>query len=55
MTPSNRLWLIAVIIIISAGYAVLVKKDPELAAAIASGYVALLATAVVLLNVWKKP
>lgn len=55
MTPNNRLWLIATMIVISAGYAVLVKKDPGIASAIASGYVALLLTAVLLLNVWKKP
>ena len=55
MTANNRLWLIAALIIISAGYALLVKKDPGIASAVASGYVALLLTAVFILNVWKKP
>jgi len=55
MTANNRLWLIAALIILSAGYALLVKKDPGVAAAIASGYVAILLTGVALLNLWKKP
>jgi hypothetical protein len=55
MTAHNRLGVIAGLIILSAGYAVLVKKDPNLAAAVASGYVALLLTLFVVINVWKKP
>lgn len=55
MTPRTRLALIAGLIILSAGYAVLVKRDPTTAAAVASGYVALLLTLFVLINVWKSP
>lgn len=55
MTPHNRLGVVAGLILISAAYAVLVKKDPDLASAVASGYVALFLTVIVLLNVWKKP
>lgn len=55
MTPHNRLGVVAGVIVISAGYAVLVKKDPNLASAVASGYVALLLTVLFVLNVWKKP
>lgn len=55
MRPSTRLWLIAGIIVLSAVYAVLVVEDRNLAAAISSGYVALLLTVTLVLNVWKKP
>lgn len=55
MTPRIRLALIAGILIMSAAYAVLVKKDPGIAAAVASGYVAILLTVFFLLNTWKKP
>lgn len=55
MTAYNRLWAAVVLIVLSAGYAVLVKKDPNIASAIAAGYVALVVTAVLVLNVWKKP
>jgi F0F1-type ATP synthase assembly protein I len=55
MTANNRLLVIAGLIVLSAGYAVLVKKDPAVASAIAAGYVALLLTAIFVLNVWKKP
>ena len=55
MTANNRLWVIAGLIILSAGYAVLVKKDPNLAAAVASGYVAILLTVFLVINIWKRP
>lgn len=55
MTRNIRLGLIAAIIVFSAGYALLVKKDPSIAGAVATGYVALLLTVLLLLNVWKKP
>lgn len=55
MTPKIRLALIAGVIVLSAAYAVLVTKNPATAAAIASGYIALLATVFILINVWKKP
>lgn len=55
MTPRTRLGWIGGIIVLSAGYALLVKKDPGIAAAVASGYVAILLTVFLLLNLWKKP
>lgn len=41
-------------ILLSAGYAVLVAKNVELAKAAALGYIAVMLTAIVLINVWKK-
>lgn len=55
MSPKIRLILVGGILVISAAYAVLVEKDPGVAAAVASGYVAILLTIVFLLNTWKKP
>ena len=46
--------LCAVMILISASYAVLVAKDLELAKAVALGYIALMLTLIVIVNVWKK-
>lgn len=54
MNPTIRLMLCGAIILASACYAVLVKTDPQVASAIASGYVAALVSVFVLLNVWKK-
>jgi hypothetical protein len=55
MTAYSRLITVAVIILFSAAYAVLVKKDPALASSIAAGYVAVLLSVVIVLNLWKKP
>jgi hypothetical protein len=55
MKPSLRLWLSVAMIVMSAIYAVTVVKNPQIASAIALGYVALLLTVFVLVNVWKKP
>lgn len=55
MTAHSRLFLAFALIVLSAGYAVLVKKDPSLAGAVASGYVAVLLTVFLLINVWKRP
>ena len=55
MTPNTRLSLIAGIIIVSAAYAVVVRKDPSVASAIAAGYVAILVTVLSLVHFWKKP
>lgn len=55
MTANNRLWLIAGLIVFSAGYALLVKKDPELADNVWRIYIAIMLTTLVVLNVWKKP
>jgi hypothetical protein len=39
----------------SASYGVLVKKDPAIASAVAMGYVALILTIFVAVQVWRKP
>jgi hypothetical protein len=54
MKPETRLVLCIMIIIASSGFAVLVARDPNLASALASGYVAVLLTWFVLCNLWKK-
>ncbi len=54
MHPKTRLLLAVLIIIGSTAYGILVAFDRTLAAAISSGYVALLATIFILVNVWKK-
>lgn len=55
MTAFNRLWAVVGLIILSAAYGVLVKKDPSLASAASGGYVAFLLTVMLILNIWKKP
>jgi|tagenome__1003787_1003787.scaffolds.fasta_scaffold20513553_2 hypothetical protein len=55
MTAKTRLGWIATIIILSSAYALLVKKDPSIAGAVAVGYIALILTLFLLLNFWKKP
>lgn len=55
MRAHTRLTLSAVMIILSALFAILIDQDPQVASAVALGYVALLLTAFVLANVWKKP
>lgn len=55
MTPNTRLSLIAGIIVVSAAYAVVVRKDPAIASAIAAGYVAILLTVLALVHFWRKP
>lgn len=55
MKANTRLALSLAVIVLSAIYAVLVTKNPALASAIASGYVAVLLTIFLLVNVWKKP
>lgn len=55
MTSNTRLQISGVMIVVSAAYAILVARDPETATAIAAGYIALVLTAIVLVNVWKKP
>lgn len=55
MTPNTRLGLLAGIIVFSAAYAVIVRKDPALASAIAAGYVAALLTVLALVSFWRKP
>lgn len=55
MSSHTRLKLSAVMIVLSALFAVLVASDPQTASAISTGYVAVLLTAFVLVELWKKP
>lgn len=55
MTAHKRMLVIAALILLSAVYSLLVKKDQEIAETIAVGYVAILLTGMLLINVWKKP
>lgn len=55
MTSSARLMLSAALIVMSSVYAVLVAKSPEVASAVAAGYIAVLLSVFTLINVWKKP
>lgn len=53
MTPNTRLRLIAIMIMFSAIYAVLIVADRDLAGVIAVGYIALVLTVFVAVNAWK--
>lgn len=55
MRPKARLKLAAGIIVVSLLYGYLVAEDASVASAIAVGYVALLLTVLVVINIWKKP
>lgn len=55
MRPNARLLWIAIMILGSASYGVLVKKDPNVASAVALGYVGLILTIFVVVQVWRKP
>lgn len=55
MSSHIRLKLGALMIFLSALFAVLIAQDPQMASAVASAYVAILLTVFVLSNVWKKP
>lgn len=55
MNPSTRLKLSALMIFVSTIYGVVVAQDPDVAEAIALGYIAILLTVFILVNVWKKP
>lgn len=54
MPASLRLLLCGIVILISAVYTVLVVRDPSFASALASGYVALVVTVFLIVNLWKK-
>ena len=54
MTPQSRLKLIALLIVGSAGYAMLITKDVELAKVVGLGYVCVLLTILVVLHLGKK-
>lgn len=51
MTPNRRLWLVAVLIVLSASYAVIVTRDRSLAYALALGYIAIMLTVIVYLHI----
>lgn len=53
MTPNTRLRLVAIMIMLSAIYAVLIVADREIAGVIAVGYIAIILTVFVLVNAWK--
>lgn len=55
MRPSTRLFLSGVLIVLSAAYGVIVAEDPDVAAAIAAGYIAILLSVMFAVNHWKKP
>lgn len=55
MTPKTRLRLIVGLLALSTIYALLVGWNPELARAVAVGYIALMLTVLVLIQLWKKP
>jgi hypothetical protein len=55
MKPSTRLALIALIIVGSSLYALLVVRDPGLASAVATGYVAVFLSLFAIINLWKSP
>jgi hypothetical protein len=52
---NTRAFLIAALIIFSAGYASLIGQDEELARTLALGYIAVVITIILLIQVWKKP
>lgn len=54
MKPKTRLILCLVVIVGSALYGVLVSRDPDVASAVMLGYVGVMLTIVVAIEVWKK-
>lgn len=54
MGASTRLNLCIVVIVGSAIYALLVAQAPDFAEAVALGYIAVLLTILVAINLWKK-
>lgn len=55
MTPNLRLALVAFLLVGSAAYAVVAVKSPDLASAIAVGYVAILVTISTAIQIWRRP
>lgn len=55
MSSSTRLILSVAMIILSAFFAVLITRSPQVASDTATVYVAVLLTVFVLVNTWKKP
>lgn len=54
MGPNTRLRLSAFMIVFSVVYALLITEDRDLAEVVAVGYIALLLTVFVSVNIWKK-
>jgi len=54
MGPNARLRMSIFMIVFSAIYAVLIAENRDLAEALAVGYIALLLTVFVMVNIWKK-
>jgi hypothetical protein len=54
MTANTRLAVCAVVIILSAVYALILEQDQGLAEAVALGYIAVVLTLMFILNVWKR-
>lgn len=54
MFPRTRLMLCAGMIVLSAAYAVLISVNPRVASAIALGYIAILLTAFIAVNFWRR-
>lgn len=55
MARKTRLSLIGLLIVVSAVYAALVSKDPDLARTIMVGYIGMVLTIFVVNEMWKKP
>lgn len=55
MRPKTRLLLCAIVIVGSAGYALLITKNSELARTIMLGYIGLVLSVFVVNQVWRKP
>lgn len=54
MSPSTRLRLVAVVLLLSAVYAVLIAQDRDLAQAVAVAYISILLTIIFLISFWKR-
>lgn len=55
MTAKLRLTFCGVLILLSAVYALIVSIDIELAKVVALGYISLVLTIFLLLNIWRRP
>lgn len=55
MSANTRLASAGLLLIMSAVYGVIVAEDPDLASALAAGYIAILLTVLAIINFWKKP
>lgn len=55
MRPNSRMMLVALVIIGSSLYGLLVVENPAIASAVATGYVAVFLTIFALVNFWKSP